>query len=588
MNELVVIGGSAQGLSTAVAARKAGAASVRVIETKNSVAYPEMVGNERLDVSYGEKILAITETDNGLLIKTDTREYPTQACVIALNSEHAVVDLPSGISTSSHVHAGPESLTHSIAGKDILVVGDNDRAVVLAARYVHEGARSVVLAARGMNPDLLSDASHDVIAQLEKDRQLTVLYRATPHTIDELDDGEPAVSFGDNRTPDLMFDEVVFAATQVLVEPHELGIEDSALESGRLMYVRDPRLDSPLPSGTCSHVIARLAQHFDNPLHDEIEKLSSRKRNYRSAPEELRKEFYNATITFFAHAHSDLWKLRVRPDKGDISHLPGQYSSLGLGFWEDRIDDAHDPDIEMNWDKLVLRSYSISNRIYNDQGYLASETENGELEFYIVLVPPTPGNIPGLTPRLALKEPGDRIFLGPKVTGRYTMKSVTDPHSPVLFFATGTGEAPHNSMIVQLLKNGHKGKIVSAVSVRNSKDLGYLSEHRRLEEEFSNYTYIPMPTREPNIPKRYCQDLVTSGELEEILGAPLDPATTHAFLCGNPSMIGIPELHEGKDVFPESVGVVQLLVERGFKFDRRKDPGNIHVEEFWKPKVPAV
>jgi ferredoxin--NADP+ reductase len=43
-------------------------------------------------------------------------------------------------------------------------------------------------------------------------------------------------------------------------------------------------------------------------------------------------------------------------------------------------------------------------------------------------------------------------------------------------------------------------------------------------------------------------------------------------------MIGIPD-EDG--VFPATVGVVELLVERGFTIDKRKQPGNIHYEEYW-------
>ena len=46
-------------------------------------------------------------------------------------------------------------------------------------------------------------------------------------------------------------------------------------------------------------------------------------------------------------------------------------------------------------------------------------------------------------------------------------------------------------------------------------------------------------------------------------------------------MIGLPETVDGEEQFPETVGAVQLLVERGFKLDRRNDPGNIHYEEYW-------
>jgi ferredoxin--NADP+ reductase len=65
------------------------------------------------------------------------------------------------------------------------------------------------------------------------------------------------------------------------------------------------------------------------------------------------------------------------------------------------------------------------------------------------------------------------------------------------------------------------------------------------------------------------------------MGIDLDPGSTHVFLCGNPAMIGIPEEHDSTAVFPEPVGVVELLTKRGFTLDRHRQIGNIHVEEYW-------
>src|SRR5690606_31245624 len=119
--------------------------------------------------------------------------------------------------------------------------------------------------------------------------------------------------------------------------------------------------------------------------------------------------------------------------------------------------------------------------------------------FYIVLVPATPDRVPAFTPRLALKRPGDRIYVGPRVVGRYTLAAVTDPTTTVLFLSTGTGEAPHNAMIIELLRKGHAGPIISVVSVRYRADLAYLDTHRRLEERFPNYHYLPLVTRDPEV-----------------------------------------------------------------------------------------
>jgi ferredoxin--NADP+ reductase len=388
--------------------------------------------------------------------------------------------------------------------------------------------------------------------------------------------------FADRRTPDLQFDHVVFASERRSLSPAEVGLADDALATGRVWFSGDPDAAAPgVPTAPGSTIGLAIASAFPDLQLAEPPSKAERRRRFTGAIDELRAEHYNATITYFEPTHSDLWVLRVKPDRGEISHLPGQYASLGLGYWEARIDDAEDPRLDEQWEKLVRRSYSISSRMFDEHGYLSGVEDVDELEFYIVLVPPTPDNVPGLTPRLALKRPGDRIYLGPKVAGRYTLTPVTDPMSTVLFFSTGTGEAPHNAMVVELLRKGHRGPILSAVSVRQWADLGYVDQHRELEARYANYQYVALPTREPDVPKRYIQSLISEGTLEGEYGISLDPDHTHVFLCGNPSMIGLPEEVDGVERYPETTGVVELLAAKGFTLDHRKQRGNIHFEEYW-------
>ena len=460
------------------------------------------------------------------------------------------------------------------------MVGLSDHAVELTAQLSGLGNR-VVLAASGMDPTQLSPAADSRLRQLEHERHVTVLYRSTPVEIN-LVDGFPMADFGDRRTPDLQFDHIVFAPPRVMFGPSDVGVTDAALESGKVWFLGDPSASRPATTAPGWQVGFKIAESVFPEL--DVGPLPSglaRRSRHHGAIEELRTEHYNATITHFEPTHSDLWVLRVRPDTGDTSYVAGQYASLGLGYWEERIDDAEDPEADLRWDKLIRRSYSISSRIFDEYGYLTDDNRLDELEFYIVLVPPTPDNVPALTPRLALKRVGDRIYLGPKVAGRYTLRSVTDPHAEIVFFSTGTGEAPHNGMVVELLRKGHIGPIVSAVTVRNNTDLGYAEQHRELERRYPNYHYLPMPTREPGIPKRYLQDLIRDDDFATELGIDLSPTTSHVYLCGNPAMIGVPEEVDGELRFPEPTGVVELLTDRGFTIDRRNNPGNIHYEEYW-------
>lgn len=579
-HDLVVVGGNAGGLSAAVFARQSGLDRVAVLERGTGLALPGVAGEHGLDVSYGETVTAIDLDGDDLVVTTSRQTYRARAVLVALRTSDAGWTPPIDTITSDRVHT--DVLPSPVNDVDVLVVGHTDHAVELTVRLADEGA-GVVLAAGGMNPRRLSPVGAQLLAGLERDRRATLLYRSLPEQIAEVD-GFPMAYFNDRRTPDLQFDHVVFSSGRTTVTPATVGASDAALASGRVWFLGDA---DEIPEGAPGAPGASIGRTLVTTVFPDAEvpepKLEgTERRGVPGVVEELRQEHYNATITHFEPTHSDLWVLRVKPDHGSVSHLPGQYASLGLGYWEDRVDDAMEPNIDDRWDKLVRRSYSISCRIFDEHGYLANDAESDELEFYIVLVPPTPDNVPGLTPRLAPKKPGDRIYLGPKVAGRYTLAPVTNPADTVVLLSTGTGEAPQNAMVTELLRKGHHGPIVSAVSVRQWADLGYLDQHRELEKRYSNYHYLPQPTREPDIPKRYLQDVIRNDVLADEFGIVLDPATTHVFLCGNPSMIGLPEeAEDGTVTYPEVEGVVQLLAERGFTLDHRKQRGNIHYEEYW-------
>jgi ferredoxin--NADP+ reductase len=280
--------------------------------------------------------------------------------------------------------------------------------------------------------------------------------------------------------------------------------------------------------------------------------------------------------------------MRVKPDFPRPHHQPGQYGTLGLGYWEPRVEGCQVESLKPEEvTKVVRRAYSLSCPVEGEGAEGLYDLEGTDWgEFYIVLVRENPdGRVPALTPRLfALKE-GDRIQFGERITGHYTLDPVK-PSDTVVFLGTGTGEAPHNYMLWELLRRGHAGKILSACCVRFARDLGYLETHRRLMGRYPNYKYLALTTREAGRTKKvYIQDLITSGELEEQLGVPLDPAATHVFLCGNPKMIGVPtrDRETGATTYPQPVGVIEVLEKRGFAADvsATKFKGNIHFEEYW-------
>jgi ferredoxin--NADP+ reductase len=302
---------------------------------------------------------------------------------------------------------------------------------------------------------------------------------------------------------------------------------------------------------------------------------------------ELRRQRYNGTVVSLRKIHDDLMVVRVKPDFPRPPHLPGQYCTLGLGYWEPRAPGCQAEELKPEDEtKLVRRSYSIGCSVEAEPGRLRDLAEDDWLEFYIVLVRANPsGRVPALTPRIFALTEGDRLNVGERITGNFTLESV-GPADTVVFLATGTGEAPHNYMLWDLLRRGHQGRIVSACCVRLKNDLGYWDIHKRLMSRYPKYTYLPLATREPKVTRKvYIQDLIETGELERHLGTDLDPASTHVFLCGNPLMIGVPEWDRatGVKTYPQPPGVIELLTRRGFVADHAatKTKGNVHFEEYW-------
>ncbi|MCA9140628.1 MAG: ferredoxin--NADP reductase [Planctomycetales bacterium] len=305
----------------------------------------------------------------------------------------------------------------------------------------------------------------------------------------------------------------------------------------------------------------------------------------------LRGRHYNATVIERIDCHENLARFRIMPDDGVPRFQAGQYVTLGLGLWEPRLEGTQQEIVPANKrSRVAKRAYSISCPLLDDEGRIAPNESLDYLEFYITLVRAADGPDkapPVLTPRLFCLGKGDRIAIGKKITGAYTLGEIA-PDATVLMLGTGTGEAPHNSMTATLLANGHSGRIVNACCVRYLGDLAYHSRHMSLMDQYRNYRYLPCTTREPinmnpempgYVGKQYLQQLFTSGKLAEAADDPLSPTNTHVFLCGNPDMIGyVPP----GGTPPSTPGMLPLLEQAGFRQDHSDEgPGRIQFEKYW-------
>src|SRR5581483_3688285 len=97
---------------------------------------------------------------------------------------------------------------------------------------------------------------------------------------------------------------------------------------------------------------------------------------------ELRQRRYNGTVVYLKKLHSDLMVLRVKPDFPRPPHKPGQYCSLGLGYWEPRAEGCQVETLAPDdLSKVVRRAYSISCSIQSETGSLIDVAATDYLEF---------------------------------------------------------------------------------------------------------------------------------------------------------------------------------------------------------------
>lgn len=265
----------------------------------------------------------------------------------------------------------------------------------------------------------------------------------------------------------------------------------------------------------------------------------------------------NAVVTQKIEVAPGLIILRLVPDNWELpEYKSGQFTVLGLPGTAPRHAFSDDEEPLSNPHKLIRRAYSVSSAAVNRE----------YVEFYITMV-----RSGALTPRIFALEPGNRIFLSAKFTGVFTLEMVR-PQSNIVLLATGTGLAPYMSMLRQDLPCNEDRKYVVVHGARHSWDLGYRSELNTLMHLCQNFTYIPAITRpdKEHIPwggqTGYIQDLWKSGVIFEKAGLAPDPARTHVFLCGNPSMID---------------SMLERLEGEGYQEHSKKSPGQVHLERYW-------
>ncbi len=263
----------------------------------------------------------------------------------------------------------------------------------------------------------------------------------------------------------------------------------------------------------------------------------------------------NCVITQTIQVSPIMKIIRVAPRTCDLPNFEaGQFVALYLPGSAERCAEATDEATVTEPDSMVKRAYSIS----------SSSKDKEYFEFFISLV-----HSGSLSPRLFNLKVGDKIGMGKKAVGMFTLDEISNDFD-VLLVATGTGIAPYMSMLrTDLLQSNRKVCVLHGAN--NSWDLGYSSELRLLENLFPQFCYVPTicsPDEEPVKwigETKFNQELIKDGSVERLWARRLDPKKTKVFICGNPNMIS---------------SVMEILTERGFKEHSKKVPGDVIIEKF--------
>lgn len=215
----------------------------------------------------------------------------------------------------------------------------------------------------------------------------------------------------------------------------------------------------------------------------------------------------------------------------------GQYAKLGLEVDGERIQ----------------RAYSYVNA-----------PSNPNLEFYLVTVPEGK-----LSPRLHALRPGMELQVTKDAAGFFVLDEIPECET-LWMLATGTAIGPYLSILQEGKDLARFRHIVLVHAARFVNDLSYLPLMRQLEQRYNGrlriQTVVSREEQAGSLTGRV-PALISSGALEAAVGLPIDVATSHIMLCGNPQMVRDTQQC--------------LKDERRMTKHLRRRPGHITSEHYW-------
>jgi ferredoxin--NADP+ reductase len=232
---------------------------------------------------------------------------------------------------------------------------------------------------------------------------------------------------------------------------------------------------------------------------------------------------------------ADLYSIQVEADIAPFT--AGQFNRLAL-----EIDG-----------EMVARPYSFVNGPANPVN-----------EFCFTVVKDGP-----LTHELIRLKTGDPLYLAPRAAGFFVLSEVPDTET-LWMLSTGTAIGPFLSILTTAEAWQRYRNIVLVHAVRTTEELVYQDEIKALlEQHAEQLRFIPFVSREDTdfAIKGRVPAAIEDGQLEQRAGLEIAADNTQVMICGNPDMV-----HDTRSV----------LEARGLKKNRRRDPGHITTEQYWK------
>ena len=185
-------------------------------------------------------------------------------------------------------------------------------------------------------------------------------------------------------------------------------------------------------------------------------------------------------------------------------------------------------------------------------------------EFYFVTVPGGP-----LTSRLVTLSPGDPILVAPRAAGFFTLNELPDA-GLLWMLSTGTAIGPFLSIMAAGEVWRRYPRVVLVHAVRTVDELTYRERIQTCLQQYpGQLQYIPFVSREQTdfAIRGRVPAAIESGILERQAGLVIAADTSQVMICGNPAMV-----HD----------TVEVLQARGLQKNRRREPGQITTEQYWK------